>query len=231
MTTPTIPSASPVRSYLVKALIFRVVLLVITLLAAGRLDWFWAWLCIGIFCVFDVLSIVLVDPGLLIERTRRSEDQKAWDIPLVGLAVGLLPILSFIVAGLDERFGWGPDIPVTVQWIAVAAIAVGYGIIVWSMRVNAFFSSIVRIQTDRGHQVMTGGPYQIVRHPGYVGAILFTVATPVMLNSVWALIPALIAAVLYVIRTRKEDDMLQEELPGYTEFTKQTRFRLIPGLW
>jgi protein-S-isoprenylcysteine O-methyltransferase Ste14 len=94
-----------------------------------------------------------------------------------------------------------------------------------------YFSAIVRIQTDRGHRVITGGPYRIVRHPGYVGAILFTLATPVMLGSAWALLPAAIAAVLYIVRTKKEDDTLQAELPGYLTFTKETRFRLLPGIW
>jgi protein-S-isoprenylcysteine O-methyltransferase Ste14 len=231
MSASTAPSSSPVLSYLIKALVFRVFLLVIFLLAAGRWDWFRAWLCTGVFYAFDALSIVLVDPSLLIERTRRSADQKAWDKPLVGLAVGLLPILSGIVAGLDERFGWKPEVPVIAQWIATALVALGYGITVWAMRTNAYFSAIVRIQTDRGHRVVTGGPYRFMRHPGYVGAIIFTLATPIMLGSVWALIPALLAAVVYVVRTRKEDDTLQAELPGYREFTEQTRFRLIPGVW
>ncbi len=231
MTAPTTYPPSTVITYLINALIYRALSLVFFLLPAGRWDWFWAWLVTGIFVVFDVLGIVLVDPSLLVERKRRSADQKAWDRPLVGLSAALLPLLSCVIAGLDERFGWGPDVPAIAQWIAAAAIAVGYGITVWAMRANAFFSAIVRIQTDRGHQVATGGPYQIVRHPGYVGAILFTLAAPVALGSVWGLIPALTAAALFVIRTGKEDDTLQAELPGYREYTQQTRFRLIPGLW
>ena len=231
MKTPTTKSASPVFSYLINALIFRAVMLGIFLLSAGRWDWFWAWLNVGIFYIFDVLSITLVEPSLLVERKRRSADQKAWDKPLVGLAAGLLPLVIGVIAGLDERFGWEPEVADLAQWIGAAVIAVGYGITVWAMRVNSFFSAIVRIQTDRGHQVVTDGPYQVVRHPGYVGAILFTLATPIMLGSVWALIPAVIAAILFVIRTRREDDTLQVELAGYREFTEQTRFRLIPGVW
>lgn len=231
MTPSTTPPRFTVVTYLMNSLIFRAVMLAIALWAAGNWSWFWAWLNAGIFYVFDVLSITLVEPSLLVERKRRSADQKAWDKPLVGLAVGLLPILSVIIAGLDERNGWSMDIPATVQWIAAALVALGYGFTVWAMRVNSFFSAIVRIQTDRGHQVATGGPYRIVRHPGYVGAILFTLATPIMLDSLWAVIPAIVAAIVYVIRTRKEDDTLQEELAGYKEFTQTTRYRLIPGVW
>ena len=231
MTTPTTQPWSHVTSYVIKAFAFRAITLVVLLAAAGRWDWLWAWLNVGIFIVFDVLSIVLVDPDLLVERTRRSPDQKAWDKPLVGLAVGLLPLISMVVAGLDERWGWSANSAAIVQGAAALAIAAGYGLTVWAMRVNAYFSAIVRIQTDRGHQVATGGPYRLVRHPGYVGAILFTLATPVMLDSWWALIPAVIASVLYVGRTQKEDDTLQEELPGYREFAQRVRFRLVPGVW
>lgn len=231
MTAPASPASSHVVSYLIKAFVFRAITLVILLWAAGNWGWFWAWLNIALYILFDALSILLVDPDLLIERTRRSADQKAWDKPLVGLAVALLPLLGLVIAGLDERYGWSPEIAASLQWIAAALIALGYGFTVWAMRVNAFFSAIVRIQTDRGHRVATDGPYRIVRHPGYVGAILFTLATPVMLDSWWALIPAIIASLLYIVRTRKEDDTLQVELPGYREFAQQTRFRLIPGVW
>jgi len=231
MTTPTTQPSSHVTSYLIKAFAFRAITLVMLLVAAGRWDWFWAWLNVGVFAVFDMLSIVLVDPDLLVERTRRSADQKAWDKPLVGLAVGLLPLISLVIAGLDERWGWSADVAAIFQWIAALVIIAGYGLTVWAMRVNAYFSAIVRIQTDRGHQVATGGPYRFVRHPGYVGAILFTLATPVMLDSWWALIPAVLACVLFVIRTHKEDDTLHAELPGYREFAQRTRFRLIPGVW
>jgi protein-S-isoprenylcysteine O-methyltransferase Ste14 len=227
----TQPPRFTVVTYLLNALVYRIVMLALILYSAGRWDWFWAWLCMGIFYFFDVLSIVLVDPSLLVERKRRSDDQKAWDRLLVGLAVVVLPFVIGAVAGLNERFGWQPEMPLAMYWIAAAAIALGYGIVVWAMRVNAFFSAVVRIQTDRGHQVATGGPYRIVRHPGYVGGIVFTLATPLMLGSVWALIPALVASALYVVRTRKEDDTLQAELAGYREFAQQTRFRLIPGLW
>lgn len=224
-------SASLRVEYLIKGLIAHLIFLAIFLLAAGKWDWFWAWLYTGIFVVYDLGTIAFVDPGLLVERAARHKDAKAWDQPFVLFAAALLPMFAGIVAGLDLRFGWLPEVSTTVQWIATAFYALGLAIVLWAMWANSFFSAVVRIQTDRGHTVATGGPYRIVRHPGYVGASLFTVAMAPMLGSVWALIPAVLAAILYVIRTKREDDTLQEELPGYREFTQQTRYRLIPGVW
>ncbi len=138
---------------------------------------------------------------------------------------------SWIVAGLNERFGWAPEVGLNLQIGAAIITAVGYGIVVWAMAANAFFSPVVRIQSERGHQVASGGPYRFVRHPGYVGAMLFTVALPLMLGSWWALIPGSIGAVLYVIRTALEDRTLQEELEGYRAYTQTVKYRLCPGVW
>lgn len=232
------PSAPPAKSdtalrisYFLKGSIAQLLFLAIYLIAAGRWDWFWAWLYTLLFIGMNVATVLVADPGLLAERATKPTGAKAWDQPYVLLASALLPLLSGVAAGLDLRLGWRPEIPTTVQWIATGAVVAGFAIVVWAMWANAYFSAVVRIQSDRGHSVATGGPYRIVRHPGYVGAILFTVAMPVMLGSVWALVPAVLAGIVYVLRTRKEDDTLQNELPGYRDYTQQTRFRLIPGLW
>jgi protein-S-isoprenylcysteine O-methyltransferase Ste14 len=108
---------------------------------------------------------------------------------------------------------------------------VGHGLVVWATASNAYFSQIVRIQTERGHSVATGGPYRIVRHPSYIGVILVYVATAIALGSWWALIPGGLCAGLIVIRTALEDRTLLTELPGYTQYAQKTRYRLIPGLW
>jgi protein-S-isoprenylcysteine O-methyltransferase Ste14 len=107
----------------------------------------------------------------------------------------------------------------------------GWALFMWAMGANAFFSEAVRIQEERGHTVVTDGPYRYVRHPGYVGAILALFATPLLLGSLWALIPAGLATIGYVVRTALEDKTLQEELDGYTEYAQQTRYRLLPGVW
>lgn len=107
----------------------------------------------------------------------------------------------------------------------------GHGIIVWAMGANAFFSPLVRIQKERGHTVAAGGPYRVIRHPGYLGAMLFSISVPLMLGSWWAVIPGLASVVLYIVRTSLEDQTLQDELSGYREFSERVKFRLIPGLW
>jgi len=218
-------------SYFIKGSAVQLLFLAIYLAAAGRWDWFWGWLYTILFVGMNLATVLGVDPGLLVERATKPRDAKAWDRPYVLLAAALLPLLSGAVAGLDLRFGWGPEIPPAVQWTATVVVVIGFAIVVAAMWANRFFSAVVRIQTDRAHSVATGGPYRVVRHPGYVGAILFTVGMPVMLGSVWALIPAVLAGLVYVLRTRKEDDTLKAELPGYREYAQQTKFHLIPGLW
>jgi protein-S-isoprenylcysteine O-methyltransferase Ste14 len=220
-----------ITSYLAKSLVSALISLAILLFAAGRIDWWPAWIFSGIVIVVSVVSAFIADPALLAERTKVPPGAKVWDYAVAGLAATVLPLLGAILAGLDERFGWQPEVPPMMQVIAGIVLVLGYAILVWSMWANRYFSAIVRIQTDRGHQVATGGPYRIVRHPGYVGAILYTLAMPVLLGSVWALIPAVLAAALFVVRTYLEDRTLHAELPGYPEFAQQTRYRLLPGVW
>jgi protein-S-isoprenylcysteine O-methyltransferase Ste14 len=218
----------------IRGVSFKVFVAAILFLAAGRLDWLWAWLYVGIFLAFDAataLAVIPRSPGLLIERTSVGEGTKKWDIALFSLSAGFLPMIAWLLAGLDERFGWTAALPLWLHVAGAAITALGYGIVVWAMASNAFFSATVRIQSDRGHAVASGRAYRVVRHPGYVGAILFTVAMAVMLGSWWALIPAVAAAILYVVRTALEDRTLLAELPGYQEYAQQTRYRLIPGIW
>jgi len=111
------------------------------------------------------------------------------------------------------------------------ALVVGLGLTSWAMIANAYFSTAVRIQSERGHTVCSRGPYRFVRHPGYVGFILQSLSAPFLLGSIWALIPGILAAVLMVIRTALEDRTLQAELPGYPEYVQNVRYRLVPGIW
>jgi protein-S-isoprenylcysteine O-methyltransferase Ste14 len=115
--------------------------------------------------------------------------------------------------------------------VAVVVIILGYLLGTWAMLENRFFSGVVRIQVDRGHTVVSTGPYAWIRHPGYAGALVVYLLTPILLDSIWALIPALMLALALIIRTALEDQTLQVELPGYEEFTKKTPYRLLPGIW
>lgn len=192
------------------------------------------WAYVGVFFAFDVataLALMPRHPELLIERSTIREGNKGWDKVILRLAAGYLPMAAWLVAGLDERYGWSPQILPGLEIGALAVVVIGFGVTVWAMAANAFFSVVVRIQDDRGHAVASGGPYRYVRHPGYVGAILLTVGAPIMLGSWWALVPSVLSALLYVVRTALEDQTLQRELDGYKEYTQQTRYRLLPGVW
>ena len=148
------------------------------------------------------------------------------------LCRGLRPLVVFVVAGLDERYGWQPDIPAMAacglgSLFLLAAIAFS----TWAMTVNRFFSGTVRIQTERGHQVVSSGPYRLVRHPGYLAGVIGYLAMPLVLGSSWAYLPVLMGILVVCLRTYLEDKTLQEELPGYREYTQQIRYRLFPGIW
>jgi protein-S-isoprenylcysteine O-methyltransferase Ste14 len=200
---------------------------------AGRWNWVWGWALVGLYAVWvsaNALILIPRSPELLAERAQRKKGIKDWDTALMSI-VGILALCKHIVAGLDVRYGWTVGIPLWIQIVTLAIAALGYALGTWAMAANAFFSMMVRIQEDRGHTVVTGGPYQFVRHPGYVGTIAFELATPIMLGSLWALIAGVLAALLLVVRTALEDRTLSKELEGYTEYVQQTRYRLLPGVW
>jgi len=200
----------------------------------GRWDWWMGWALSGIYIIWSVASAVLilpVNPAMLAERARPSKETRKWDMFLLS-SMGLLMVVEYVVASLDVKWGWSPELPIVLKIIALLIAMFGYDILlVWSMVSNAFFVATVRIQTDRNHSVTTSGPYQYVRHPGYVGTILLDLMVPFMLNSLWAVIPGVLSALVLVIRTSMEDKTLIEELPGYKEYAERVRYRLIPGIW
>jgi len=213
--------------FLVPALLF---------ISAGTIAWPMAWVYVVLLLVSSLGSRLIVlkrNPETLRERARftSSEGTKSWDRVLV-MIVGLYgPAAMVIVAGLDHRWGWSPVVPIAVQVLAALLVAGGYGLAVWAMVENPFFSSVARIQRDRAQQVVTTGPYRIARHPSYAGALLASAALPFMLSTLWALIPAVLMVIALVVRTGLEDRMLLEELEGYQNYAEKTRFRLVPGLW
>jgi protein-S-isoprenylcysteine O-methyltransferase Ste14 len=205
----------------------------IVFIAAGRFDLVWGWVLMGVYLSWTAATaIVLIPrcPELLAERATRSKSMKTWDARLMSL-IGLLTLAKYVLAGLDLRFAWTGGIPIAAHLTALVIAASTFALVTWSMAANAFFSLIVRIQDDRQHAVADNGPYRYVRHPGYIGALVFELASPILLGSLWALIPGVVAALLFILRTALEDRTLHEELPGYTEFAQRTRYRLLPGVW
>jgi protein-S-isoprenylcysteine O-methyltransferase Ste14 len=205
-------------------------ILVVMLITSGRLNWVWLWAYVGVGVCLLAFNSRVVPREVAAERGQPGEGVKPWDRTLAGLgALATLGVL--ILSGLDERFGWSPPLGTAVHLFGLVLLVLGQLLFTWSMVSNRFFSTLVRIQTDRSHTVAAGGPYRYVRHPGYVGYIAFTLATPLIFGSLWALVPAAITGILMVIRTAMEDRTLRDELEGYKEYSQRVRYRLLPGIW
>lgn len=205
-------------------------------IAAGTLRWPEAWVYVFVYVGLTVTGRYLVarrHPDLLIERAQftKAEGAKSWDKVLAPLIAIGGSLVVMVVAGLDFRFGWPPPVPLWIEALGLVGLAVGFAFGSWAMYVNRYFSGIVRIQTDRGHQVVSAGPYRYVRHPGYVGGIVASLFIPLALGSIIALIPAAFFVALTVLRTALEDKTLRAELPGYEEYAQRVRYRLVPGVW
>jgi protein-S-isoprenylcysteine O-methyltransferase Ste14 len=201
--------------------------------SAGRIDWWPAWALIALMLAWTTATALVIlhyNPDLLADRLGPRQGAKAWDLALMSI-LGMTTLVRLIVAGLDQRYGWSKGVPPIAQVAALVVSALGYALVVWATASNAFFSQVVRIQSERAHVVVTGGPYRYVRHPAYLGTILYELAVPILLASWWALIVGLLNAVLFVLRTTLEDRTLQAELDGYEDYARQVRYRLLPGIW
>ena len=219
--------------WLLRETIGTVMLALLLFLSAGRWNWGMGWALVVITALWvaaTALTVIPRHPRMLAERTGMKKSGKQWDLRILSI-MGMFNLARTIIAGLDQRYGWTTSFPLALQVIMLVIVVLGYGIFVWATAANAFFAIQVRIQEERGHMVATGGPYRFVRHPGYVGQILFELAAPLMLGSIWGLIPAGMIALLALLRTALEDRMLQKELPGYQAYAKQVRYRLLPGIW
>ncbi len=221
---------------LITLLIMIALMPCVLFLCAGRLDWWegWAYTANALIVLVSSRALVLIkSPDMARERSEagRKEDVKSWDRFLMPVTALVGPFVAWIVAGLDERFGWTPDLPDGIQIAALLVIFLGSNVGTWAMLTNRFFSSQVRIQRDRGQTVVSSGPYRFVRHPGYAGGVLSWIAGPIFFSSYWVVIPTVIVIALMVVRTALEDHMLLEELPGYKEYAQKVRYRLLPGIW
>jgi protein-S-isoprenylcysteine O-methyltransferase Ste14 len=224
-----------------QALVRRFIQLLITLAltiailfgASGKLDWVWGWLYVASYLVIVVFNAAILLPRhseLIAERGRMKKDAKGWD-KIITIPLAILSLGVWAVAGLDIRFGWTVKIPLALQIGAFIIYILGNLMVTWAMVSNKYFSTVVRIQQERDHQVESSGPYQYVRHPGYTGMCLSWLFTALALGSWWALIPGILLVSTYVLRTALEDRTLQAELAGYKEYAERVRYRLLPGIW
>jgi len=209
---------------------------VILLICGGDIGWWQAWFYSLLIVAAGIGGRIWAEqrhPGLMAERQNieNVQNAKSWDkvlAPLMAVSIGF-PMV--IVAGLDHRYNWSPEFPLWLIVVGFIFISFGYAFATWALAENKFFSSVVRIQTERGHVVCDSGPYRFVRHPGYAGNIPPLLGIVLALGSVWTLIPALAALIIAVIRTALEDQTLQEELSGYRDYVRRVRYRLIPGIY
>jgi protein-S-isoprenylcysteine O-methyltransferase Ste14 len=211
--------------------VLQIVLFAILLfVSSGQIVWIWAWIYLSTYVLIIVINAFILPADLIEERGRSKENVKKWD--KVIMTLNIIPALGIlVVAGLDYRFNWSPTIADWIHVCGLILMIMGQAFFSWSMISNHFFSTAVRLQFDRSHQVATRGPYRYVRHPGYVGFIILNLATPLIIGSLWALIPGAILTILFLIRTDLEDKTLRNELEGYKEYAKNVPYRLIPGIW
>ena len=218
----------PVSVYF-QSVVFLILAAVALFASAGTLAIPGFWLYLAIFAAIILASLVELDPGLLRERMRPGGKQPPFALRLFTIVL----FVHWIVAGLHRgRFHWSDSVPPWLQALALIAVAGGYALCFWAMAVNRFFSSVVRIQAERGQYVVTAGPYAYVRHPGYLAGILIMVASGPALGSWLAAALLVISSLPFLIhRAITEDRVLRGELPGYSDYASRVRWRLLPGIW
>ncbi len=202
----------------------------IIFISAGSLSYWQGWTYVIIGLVMSVMNYTVfkIDPGLESERSKPGEGAKSWDKLILGLSL-LTTIVMYIVAGLDSgRFHWSPEFNMSAYLPGIILTIAGQLLFLVAQKQNKFFSSTVRIQTDREHTVCESGLYKVVRHPAYLGSIIQVIGFPLLFGSLWSIIPVFISIVLLLTRTQLEDKTLKNELKGYKEYAKKTRYKLIP---
>ncbi|MHB8261137.1 MAG: methyltransferase family protein [Bacteroidia bacterium] len=219
--------------FLIKTLITTLIFSSILFVSAGKTDYFQGWIFLTTNIITALMNFWTIrnDSDLMTERSKVGEGAKSWDKIILGLSA-LTYLINVVVAGLDSgRFQWSPNFHWSIYALGVVLTIIGNAIFLTARKENKYFSSVVRIQTDRGHTVCDTGVYKIVRHPGYSGMTISLAALPLITGSLWSIIPTTIAIILLFIRTYFEDEALKKELTGYTEYTQRTRQRLIPKIW
>lgn len=210
--------------------IAQVILGVILFVSAGTILWPRAWVFMASGLSVLLFNLVVIPAEVIEERGRSKKDAKTWDKLITSLNI-IPSLLMVVTCGLDFRFGWTGKIPAFIPLAGLIFYIFMSLLFTWAMVANTFFSTLVRLQFDRHHKVASGGPYRFVRHPGYLAYMLFTLATPVALGTLWGLVFALGTVKLLVLRTALEDSALKKELPGYTDYAERVRYKLVRGIW
>jgi protein-S-isoprenylcysteine O-methyltransferase Ste14 len=218
---------------LIKGFVTNLVFSGILFICAGRLNYTQGWVFLSINILSTLMNYFTIHKNieLLNERSNLGEGIKSWDKLLLSLSA-LIYVIIIVLAGLDSgRFHRTLNMNWYICISGVILLITGQVLFLTARSQNNFFSTVVRIQKERGHVVCDTGLYKVVRHPGYLGMIISMMALPMITTSVWSLIPTLIAIILLVVRTFLEDKTLISELDGYVEYSRRTRFKLIPLVW
>jgi protein-S-isoprenylcysteine O-methyltransferase Ste14 len=219
--------------YLLDQVLSIIGVAVILFWSAGRIGWWAAWAAIAVWLImFASMDIVIFrsNPDLLNERLAPPGGVKGWDRALMS-SLRLIQLLRYLLGGLDQRYGWTAGFPASAQVVAMVVCLLATALFIWALASNKFFSALVRIQAERGQVVAAGGPYRFVRHPGYLGMVFFELSLSILFASWWSLLAGGACACLFILRTALEDRTLQAELPGYPDYARRVRYRLLPGLW
>ncbi len=214
--------------------VFFVVLGILMFVPAGTIRWAEGWIFILVFLALTILAIIYLwrtNPEIFAARRKMFRPgTKRWDKVLVRLLM-LSFLTLFVVAAMDSgQFHWS-SAPTWLIVLGYVLLCTGYVLSIWAESVNKFAEPSVRIQTERGHKVIDTGPYAVIRHPLYLGALFFFTGIPLALASFYALIPGAAATAVLIVRTVLEDRTLHKELAGYNEYATRVRYRLIPGVW
>jgi len=220
-------------SYILKHFVGTFFFFLILFFSAGRIDYWQGLIYVIIGLIMGTLNYTLLKPDyeLLTERAKPREGSKKWDKILLGLSF-LITIAMYIIAGLDSgRYHWSPDFHWSLSLFGILLTASGQLLFLVAQKQNKFFSSTVRIQTDREHTVCETGLYKIIRHPAYLGSIIQAIGFPLLLGSLWSIIPIGFLVILHITRTYLEDKTLKKELIGYLDYSLKTRYKIIPYVW
>ncbi|HSF81643.1 MAG TPA: isoprenylcysteine carboxylmethyltransferase family protein [Anaerolineales bacterium] len=220
------------RRRIFQVLLTLAIAMAVVFISAGRLNFLWGWIYLGLALAALLCGAIYVlqrNPQAINERGRPAEGQKSWDKIIMTVYIPLF-IGVYILSGLDARYSWSA-MPVWLHVIGAILTLTSSALTYGAMAHNKFLSLYVQVAQERGHLVATSGPYQYVRHPMYLSLVLSWPALALLLGSYWALLPGLLASGIIVLRTVLEDRTLQEELPGYADYARQVRYRLVPGIW
>ena len=220
-------------SYLIRHFFGTIIFFAVIFVSAGRIDYPQGLIYVSVGLIMAILNytVLRIDSELLKERSKPGEGTKTWDKAILGLSF-LVTISMYIIAGLDSgRFHWSPDFHWSLCLLGIILTASGQLLFLIAQKQNRFFSSTVRIQTDREHVVCDTGLYKTVRHPAYLGSIIQAAGFPLLFGSLWSIIPVSVLITLFIIRTALEDRTLRNELKGYPEYSDKTRYKIIPFIW